>query len=206
MEAGSTGPVDLFDGVRFGVLPSDALLLQAEGDVELSVREGVALAPLSRRACAAALSERRGALHRLQAMRGDLPGAGHHNRGWATAQRRHAADDPLRHRHDEMHLLRLSARSPAPLTPSFWDRTLSSRPRHPRSSTTTRNAYSRMATAGSGRSQRISHSTRPIDEPANIICRRQAGASTAWAGSADVGIVSKVSCWVSYRRGMKVWA
>ena len=107
MEAGSTGPVDLFDGVRFGVLPGDALLLQAEGDVELSVREGVALAPLSRRACAAALSERRGALHRLQAMRGDLPGAGHHNRGWATAQRRHAADDPLRHRHDEMHLLRL---------------------------------------------------------------------------------------------------
>jgi hypothetical protein len=57
--------------------------------------------------CAAALSERRGALHRLQAMRGDLPGAGHHHRGGATAQRRHAADDPLRHRHDEMHLLRL---------------------------------------------------------------------------------------------------
>jgi hypothetical protein len=79
--------------------------------------------------CAAALSERRGALHRLQAMRGDLPGAGHRNRGWATAQRRHAADDPLRHRHDEMHLLRLLPRSPAPLTPSFWDRTLSSRPR-----------------------------------------------------------------------------
>jgi hypothetical protein len=30
------------------------------------------LAPLPRRACAAALSERRGALHRLQAVRGDL--------------------------------------------------------------------------------------------------------------------------------------
>jgi hypothetical protein len=36
-----------------------------EGDTELSVREGIALAPLSRRACAAALSERGGALHRL---------------------------------------------------------------------------------------------------------------------------------------------
>src|SRR5680860_1721620 len=107
MEARSTGPVDLFDGVRVGILPGDALLLQAEGDVELSVREGVALTPLSRRACAAALSERRGALHRLQAMRGDLPGAGHHHRGGGTAQRWHATDDPLRHRHDEMHLLRL---------------------------------------------------------------------------------------------------
>src|SRR4029077_1040511 len=107
METRSTGPGDLFDGVRVGVLPGDALLLQAESDVELSVREGVALAPLSWRACAAALSERTGALHRLQAMRGDLPCAGVHNRGWPTVQRRHAADHPLRHRHDEMHLLRL---------------------------------------------------------------------------------------------------
>ena len=32
MEAGSTGPVDLFGGVHFGVLPGDALLLQAQGD------------------------------------------------------------------------------------------------------------------------------------------------------------------------------
>jgi hypothetical protein len=54
-----------------------------------------------------ALSERRGALHRLQAMRGNLSGASHHHRGGVTAQRRHAADDPLRYRHDEMHLLRL---------------------------------------------------------------------------------------------------
>ena len=101
MEARSTGPVDLYDGVRVGILPGNALLLQAEGDVELSVREGVALTPLSRRACAAALSERRGALHRLQAVRGDLPGAGHHHRGGATAQRWHATGDPLRHRHDK---------------------------------------------------------------------------------------------------------
>src|SRR3990172_2701251 len=105
-EARSSGPVDLFDGVRVRVLPGDALLLQAEGDAELSVREGAALAPLSRRACVAALSERGGALHRLQAVRGDLPGPGHHHRGGAAAQRRHAEDHPLRHRHDEMHLLR----------------------------------------------------------------------------------------------------
>ena len=51
--------------------------------------------PLSRRACAEALSERGGALHRLQAVRGDLPGPGHHHRGGAAAQRRHAADHPL---------------------------------------------------------------------------------------------------------------
>jgi hypothetical protein len=34
------------------------------------------------------------ALHRLQAVRGDLPGPGHHHRGGAAAQRRHAADHP----------------------------------------------------------------------------------------------------------------
>ena len=39
----------------------------------------------SRRACASPLSERRGTLHRLQALRGDLPGAGDHHRGWARA-------------------------------------------------------------------------------------------------------------------------
>ena len=55
------------------------------------LREGPALAALPRRARAAPLSERRGALHRLQAVRGDLPGAGHHHRGRAapkTARRR----------------------------------------------------------------------------------------------------------------------
>ena len=43
----------------------------------------------------------------LQAVRGDLSGAGHHHRGGTAARRRHAADHSLRHRHDEMHLLRL---------------------------------------------------------------------------------------------------
>ena len=93
-------------GVRLGVLPVDALLLHAEEDAELSVREGAALAALPRRACAAPLSERRGALHRLQALRGDLPGPGHHHRGGTAAQRRHPAHDPLRHRHGQVHLLR----------------------------------------------------------------------------------------------------
>ena len=39
---------------------------------------------LPRRARAAPLSQRRGALHRLQAVRGDLPGAGDHHRGRAA--------------------------------------------------------------------------------------------------------------------------
>jgi hypothetical protein len=37
-------------------------------DAELPLREGPTVAPLSRRACVALLSERRGALHRLQAV------------------------------------------------------------------------------------------------------------------------------------------
>ena len=59
------------------------------------------------RTCAAPLSERRGTLHRLQALRSDLPGAGDHHRGRPAPERRHAPHGPLRHRHGEMHLLRL---------------------------------------------------------------------------------------------------
>ena len=62
----------------------DALLLQAEGDDQLSLREEPIVAALPRRARAAPLSQRRGALHRLQALRGDLPGPGHHHRGRAA--------------------------------------------------------------------------------------------------------------------------
>jgi hypothetical protein len=40
------------EGVRVGIRAGDVLLLQAEADAELSVREGADLAPLSRRACA----------------------------------------------------------------------------------------------------------------------------------------------------------
>ena len=58
-------------------------------------------------------------------------------------------------------------RRPAPSTLSSWGRTSSSRPRHPRSFTMTRDACSRTAaTAGSDRSRRTSRSTRPIDKPA----------------------------------------
>src|SRR4030081_3732575 len=94
-EARSGGSVGVPKGVRVGIRAGDALLLQAEGDAELSVREGADLAPISRRACAAELSERGGALHRLQAVRSDLPGPRNPDRGGAAAQRRHAADHPL---------------------------------------------------------------------------------------------------------------
>ncbi len=94
-----------------------------------------AVAALPRRACAAPLSERRRTLHRLQAVRGDLPGAGDHDRSRSAPQRRHAPHDALRHRHGEVHLLRLSARRPARSTPSSKART-NSRPKRARSSTT----------------------------------------------------------------------
>ena len=55
--------------------------VRAEGDHQLSLRAGPDLAAFPRRACASALSQRRGALHRLQAVRSDLPGSGHHHRG-----------------------------------------------------------------------------------------------------------------------------
>ena len=61
---------------------------------------------LPRTARAAPLSERRGALHRLQAVRGGVPGARDHHRIRA-ARRRHAAHDALRHRPRQVHLLRL---------------------------------------------------------------------------------------------------
>ena len=61
---------------------------------------------LPRSACAAPLSERRGTLHRLQAVRGGLPGAGHHDR-IRPACRRYAPHDALRHRPHQVHLLRV---------------------------------------------------------------------------------------------------
>ena len=74
--------------------------------VNYPYEKGPLSAALSRRACAAPLSQRRGALHRLQIVRGDLPGAGDHDRGRA-ARRRQPPHDALRHRHDQVHLLRL---------------------------------------------------------------------------------------------------
>ena len=133
--------------------------------------KGPHLAALPRRACAAPLSERRGALHRLQAVRGDLPGAGDHHRGRPAPQRRHAAHHALRHRHGEVHLLRLL---PGGLPGRRHRRGAElrvRRPRRARSSTTTRRSCSRTATAGSARSPRTSRSTRRTgeDEPAPMI-------------------------------------
>jgi NADH-quinone oxidoreductase subunit I len=50
--------------------------------------------------------KRRRALHRLQALRGRLPGAGDHDR-IRCARRRLAPHHALRHRPDQVHLLRL---------------------------------------------------------------------------------------------------
>ena len=95
------------DRVRLGLLARHEIFRAAEGHNQLSLRARADLAPVPRRACAAPLPERRGALHRLQAVRSHLPGAGHHHRGRTQPQRRHAPHHPLRHRHGEVHLLRL---------------------------------------------------------------------------------------------------
>ncbi len=140
-----------------------ALHVQAAGDGELPLREGPAQPALPRRACAAPLSQRRGALHRLQAVRGDLPGAGHHHRGRA-ARGRQPAHDALRHRHDEMHLLRLL---PGGLPGRCHRRGPEFRVRHrdPRGALLRQGqAAWRTATAGKPRSPRTSPSTRPTDE------------------------------------------
>src|SRR5262249_50773405 len=75
---GSSREGGIPEGVRAGLRAVAALLLQAEGDDQLSLREEPDLPALSRRARAAPLSQRRRALHRLQAVRGDLPGPGDH--------------------------------------------------------------------------------------------------------------------------------
>src|SRR3546814_161122 len=86
-------------GVRQSPLADLEIFLQAEGDDQLSVREEPAEPAFPRRACAAALSERRGTLHRVQAVRSGVPGAGDYDRGRA-ARGRFAPHDALRHRYD----------------------------------------------------------------------------------------------------------
>ena len=68
-------------------------------------REDAAIAAIPRAACVAPLPERRRALHRLQAVRGRVPGAGHHHRV-GRGRRRHASHHALRHRPVQVHLLR----------------------------------------------------------------------------------------------------
>merc|ERR1711991_616120 len=58
----------LYDGAVSRHDADGRLLLQAQGVAQLSVREGPAVATLSWRARAASLPERRGALHRVQAV------------------------------------------------------------------------------------------------------------------------------------------
>ena len=116
--------------------------------------KGAAVPALPRRACAAPLSIRRGTLHRLQAVRGHLPGAGHHHRG-RTARGRQPAHHALRHRHGQMHLLRAV---PGGLPGRCHRRRPEFRvlpPKPAKSFITTRPNCSRTATAGSGRSPRI---------------------------------------------------
>ena len=59
-------------------------MFKPKATVNYPYEKGPLSPALPRRACAAPLSQRRGTLHRLQAVRGDLPGAGHHHRGRAA--------------------------------------------------------------------------------------------------------------------------
>ena len=79
IEAGPRRPLDIPVGVRSRHHVGDALLLRPQIDPQLSLREGTAVAALPRRARASSLSERRRTLHRLQALRGDLPRASDHD-------------------------------------------------------------------------------------------------------------------------------
>ena len=81
-------------------------MFQAQGHDQLSGGEDPAKRPFSRSACAAPLPERRGALHRLQAVRSGVSGTRHHHRV-GCRQRRHAPDHALRHRPVQVHLLRI---------------------------------------------------------------------------------------------------
>ena len=131
--------------------------------VNYPYEKGPLSSALPRRACAAALSQRRGALHRLQIVRGDLPGARDHDRGRA-ARGRQPAHDALRHRHDKVHLLRLL---PGGL-PGRRDRRgpeFRVRHRDPRGAVLRQGkAARRTATAGRPRSPRTWRSTRPIGD------------------------------------------
>src|SRR3546814_7267570 len=70
------------------------VFLQAQGDDQLSVRKEPDFAAFPGRACAAPLSQWRGTLHRLQAVRGGVSGAGDHHRARAACGRRSEEHTP----------------------------------------------------------------------------------------------------------------
>src|SRR3984893_15320760 len=78
----------------------------AQGDDQLSGGKDSAEQPLSRPSRSAPLSERRGALHCLQALRSGVSGARHHHR-IGCERRRDAPHHALRHRSLQVHLLRI---------------------------------------------------------------------------------------------------
>jgi NADH-quinone oxidoreductase subunit H len=84
-----------------------SLHVQAEVHRALSDGAHSQVEPLPRSACAAPLCQWRRALHRLQAVRGGVPGAGDHDRFGAARKRRPAPHHALRHRSVQVHLLRL---------------------------------------------------------------------------------------------------
>ena len=93
---------ELFKGMRL----TGRHFLSKKMTIQYPEEKTPLVAALPRPARAAPLRERRGALHRLQAVRGGLPGAGDHDRE-RRPRRRLAPDDALRHRPHQVHLLRL---------------------------------------------------------------------------------------------------
>src|SRR3984893_16439082 len=97
-EIGSGRPLGVPQGVLASLCVVVALLLQAQSDGELSVREKSDFASLSRRTRAATLSQRRTGLHRVQIERGDMSGTGDYDRGRPAPKPRYARRPSLCHR------------------------------------------------------------------------------------------------------------
>ncbi|CAA9249587.1 MAG: NADH-ubiquinone oxidoreductase chain I, partial [uncultured Acetobacteraceae bacterium] len=103
---GPHGPQLPADGAAGRHVDDAEVLFPSQGHHQLPAREGAALAALQRRTRAPPLPQWRRAVHRLQAVRSGVPRPVHHHRG-GTARRRQPTHHSLRHRHDEVHLLRV---------------------------------------------------------------------------------------------------